>query len=182
MGCGLRGAFSCISLQRLTPTILKVIQEQAEVGSYLYPPVLFFIHVTHTTTKQHYGTTELLGPGFTIAYTAEPFIRNWTSHATESAWPHDRFLSPTNLYFAWPLSSSDSIFYKAMADTKAAIVKAAENEGQNLSNIYSYPNYALATDSLESIYGPNVDRLRRLAAKYDPGKVMTRTGGFIFQE
>ena len=69
-----------------------------------------------------------------------------------------------------------------MADTKAAIVKAAENEGQNLSNIYSYPNYALATDSLESIYGPNVDRLRKLAAKYDPGKVMTRTGGFIFQE
>jgi len=69
-----------------------------------------------------------------------------------------------------------------MADTKAAIVKAAENEGQNLSNIYSYPNYALSTDSLDSIYGPNVDRLRKLAAKYDPGKVMTRTGGFIFQQ
>ena len=182
MGCGLRGVFSCISLERLTPTILKVIQKQAEVGSYLYPPILSFISVTHTTTIQHYGTTELLGPGFTIAYTIEPFIRKWTSHATKSAWPHDRFISPTNLYFAWPLSSSDSILHKALADTKAAIVKAAENEGQNLSNIYTYANYALATDSLKSIYGPHVHRLRRLAAKYDPGKVMTRTGGFIFQK
>jgi hypothetical protein len=39
MGCGLRGAFSCIPLQRLTPTILKVIQKQAEVGYYPYPPI-----------------------------------------------------------------------------------------------------------------------------------------------
>jgi hypothetical protein len=86
------------------------------------------------------------------------------------------------LFFAWPLGQSDSIFHEALEDTKAALVKAAEEEGQGLSNLYSYPNYALATDPLESIYGPNVPRLKKLAAKYDPGKVMTRTGGFIFQK
>jgi hypothetical protein len=69
-----------------------------------------------------------------------------------------------------------------MADTTAVIVKAAEAEGQNLSNLYTYPNYALGIDSLESLYGPNVLLLKEVAARYDPGKVMTRTGGFIFQK
>lgn len=103
------------------------------------------------------------------------------SKSTDSAWPHSNYLSPLNLYFAWPLGLSDAIFYKAIADSKAAIIAAAEAEGQDLSQLYTYPNYALATDSLESIYGPNVPKLTALAAKYDPAKVMTRTGGFIFQ-
>ena len=112
----------------------------------------------------------------------EPFVADWTSRATPSAWPHGKFLSPTNLYFAWPLGLSDQFFHKAIEDTKANIIKAAKAEGQDLSDIYSYPNYALGTDPLESMYGPNVDKLKKLAAKYDPGKVMTRTGGFIFQK
>jgi hypothetical protein len=32
------------------------------------------------------------------------------------------------------------------------------------------------------VFGPNVAPLTAIAAKYDPGKVMTRTGGFIFQK
>lgn len=87
-----------------------------------------------------------------------------------------------NLYFAWPAGLSDDIFHKALADSKAKIIAAAEAEGQNLRNLYTYPNYALATDSLESVYGPNVDELKKVAEKYDPRKVMTRTGGFIFQK
>lgn len=116
-----------------------------------------------------------------ISYDVEPFIANWTSHATDSAWPHDTYLSPLNLYFAWPLGLSDDIFFKAIEDSKATIIKAAEAEGQNLSGLLTYPNYAFPSDSLGSIYGANTEKLKALAAKYDPGKLMTRTGGFIFQ-
>lgn len=103
------------------------------------------------------------------------------NQAGDNAWPHTKFLSPLNIYFAWPLGLSDDIFLKAIAKTKATIVAAAIAEGQNLGDLYTYPNYALGTDSLESIYGANVGPLTALAAKYDPGKVMTRAGGFIFQ-
>ena len=120
--------------------------------------------------------------GVSIFYTVEPFVPGWVSHATPSAWPHNKFVSPMNLFFTWPPGLSDQVFLKAIGDAKAVIVKAAKAEGQDLSSIYSYGNYALGTDSLESIYGPNVHKLRKLAAKYDPGKMMTRTGGFIFQK
>ncbi|KAE8181674.1 hypothetical protein CF328_g8768, partial [Tilletia controversa] len=33
---------------------------------------------------------------------------------------------------------------------------------------------------LEDVYGPNVDRLTKIAAKYDPSKIMARAGGFQF--
>jgi hypothetical protein len=145
---------------------------------------LFNLLYSYSTcaVPQYYGTNVLLGADVIVSYDVEPFIANWTSHATPSAWPHDKFFSPLNLFFAWPLGLSDRVFHEALEDTKAAIVKAAKEEGQDLSNLYSYPNYALVTDSLESIYGPNVPQLKKLAAKYDPGKVMTRTGGFIFQK
>ena len=180
LSCAIRGAFSCVSLQRLTPSLLNVIQGQAEVGSHLNPTILFLIiRYSPYDVTQYYTNASA---NALITYDVEPFVSNWTSHATPSAWPHNKFLSPLNLYFAWPLPQSDQFFLKAIEDTKAVIVKAAKAEGQDLSDIYSYPNYALGTDSLESIYGPNVDKLRKLAAKYDPGKVMTRTGGFIFQK
>ena len=44
-----------------------------------------------------------------------------------------------------------------------------------------YPNYALPDTPLELMYGDNVPRLRELAAKFDPGKVMSLTGGFRLQ-
>ena len=157
-----------------------MIQQQAEVGSHLTPPILYFF--TPYVSTQYYGTQVFHGAGVLISYAVEPFAPGWASHATPSAWPHNKFLSPSNLFFGWPPSLSDQVFLKAIGDAKAVIVKAAKAEGQDLSSIYSYDNYALGTDSLESIYGPNVDKLRELAAKYDPGKVMTRTGGFIFQK
>lgn len=132
-----------------------------------------------------YGTVDLLGAGVFVSYDVEPFIQTWTSHSTDegrTAFPHSNFFSPLNLYFAWPLGLSDSIFHDAIAKSKAAIVAAAEAEGQDLSNLYSYTNYALGSDTLASIFGPNLPELTEIAAKYDPGKVMTRTGGFIFQK
>lgn len=43
-----------------------------------------------------------------------------------------------------------------------------------------YPNYALSDTPLELMYGENLPRLRKIASKYDPGRVMSLTGGFRF--
>lgn len=182
-----RGAFSTVSLQKLTPKILKVIQDEAAVSfsstlsndSNVHCGLSVF---TTSDITQYYGGTVLFGAASLVSYDVEPLIANWTSYATPSAWPHDTFLYLMILRFAWPLGQSDRVFHEALENTKATIVKAAKQEGQDVSNLYSYPNNALGTDSLKSIYGPHVARLKVLAAKYDPGKVMTRTGGFIFQK
>lgn len=55
------------------------------------------------------------------------------------------------------------------------------DEGLSAWDDILYPNYALADSPLELVYGENVPRLRKIAAKYDPYKVMTLTGGFKFQ-
>lgn len=44
-----------------------------------------------------------------------------------------------------------------------------------------YPNYSLGDTPLELLYGDNVPRLKEIAAKYDPEKVMTLTNGFHVQ-
>ena len=55
--------------------------------------------------------------------------------------------------------------------------KAVE-EGQSRWDDILYPNYALTDTPLNLVYGENVPRLREIAAKYDPDKVFSLTGGF----
>ena len=45
-----------------------------------------------------------------------------------------------------------------------------------------YANYAHADTDVERIYGENLPRLREIAARYDPDRVMTLTDGFLVQK
>jgi hypothetical protein len=101
------------------------------------------------------------------------------SYATDSAYPHNRFLSPLNLYFAWPLGVSDAIMHKAIKESVRVIRNAAIAEGQDLTNLYTYPNYALGDAPLESMYGDNLPTLRQIKSTYDPGNVMGLAGGYV---
>jgi hypothetical protein len=68
----------------------------------------------------------------------------------------------------------------AMRESKAHILAALASQGQNTSGVYLYPNYALAPAPVENVYGPNnTERLKAIAMKYDPGRVMTRQGGYV---
>lgn len=124
-----------------------------------------------------YGTTALLGGGVLISYDVEPFLPSAYTNATPSAYPHSRYQTPLNLYFAWPIGLSDGIFTAAIKKSADKIRNAAIAEGQNLSGLLSYPNYALGDAPLESMYGENVPRLKQIKAKYDPTNLMGRTGG-----
>ena len=60
----------------------------------------------------------------------------------------------------------------------AALIQAkAVEEGQSRWDDIIYPNYALTDTPLELVYGQNVRQLKKIAAKYDPDRVMTLTGG-----
>ena len=62
-----------------------------------------------------------------------------------------------------------------------SIQARAVEEGQSRWDAVLYPNYALIDTPLELLYGSNVQRLRDLAAKYDPIGLMSGfTGGFHF--
>ncbi|KAK0543977.1 hypothetical protein OC846_006223 [Tilletia horrida] len=157
---GMRGTFSSVSLERLTPEILQTIKEEFNF----------------------YGSSSPLGAGVLISYDLEPFaLAKSYPAASTTGWPHDKLLSPLNLYFAWPLGLSDGIFYNAIKKSTQRIKAAAIAQGQNLEGRYIYPNYALYDTPFEDVYGPNVAKLTSIAAKYDPKKVMARAGGFQFQ-
>ncbi|OCB89772.1 FAD-binding domain-containing protein [Sanghuangporus baumii] len=51
--------------------------------------------------------------------------------------------------------------------------KAVEEELSAWDNINLYPKYALPHAPLELVCGENVPRLREIATKYDPHKLMT---------
>ncbi|KAE8215081.1 hypothetical protein CF327_g1584 [Tilletia walkeri] len=156
---GTRGTFSTVSLERLTPEILQTIKEEFKF----------------------YGTVAPLGAGIFISYALDSFTTSASYPASSSTgWPHTKHLSPMSLYFAWPLGLSDGLFYDAIRKSTNKIRQAAIAQGQNLDDLYMYPNYALYDTPLEKMYGPNVARLTQISAKYDPSKVMARAGGFQF--
>ena len=96
--------------------------------------------------------------------------------------------SPCNFYLPLCLSidtAERSALYNEFAEEIQAYSKIiqgrAVKEGLSRWDDLLYSNYALQETPLELLYGENVPRLRRIAAEYDPEKVMTLTGGFRLQ-
>lgn len=68
------------------------------VGPYLYPPIPFLILVFIVyRCKVLWHHAPQSGAAIT-SYNMEPFIANWTFHATPSAWPQDKFV-PSEVVF-----------------------------------------------------------------------------------
>ncbi len=59
-----------------------------------------------------------------------------------------------------------------------AIRDVALQDGQNVSHLTKYPNYAIFGTPLEDMYGGNVERLRKIRAAIDPDNVIGLTGGW----
>ncbi len=112
-----------------------------------------------------------------VSYDVEPFMQSAYAAATPSAWPHDRYLSPLNLYFAWPLETSDNFILGALNTSAAYLLQAAIDEGQQIQDLPLYTNYAPSGSTLTEVYGGNVARLQQIKKMYDPNNVMGRAGG-----
>lgn len=119
-----------------------------------------------------------------IVRSTEPFIIPAAySHSTNGAYPHSvsRPFKPIDINALWVSPASDTIFQSVAKQFADGLVAAAVADGQAVTPQILYNNYALADTPLTTLYGDNLPALRRLAAKYDPGKVMTLSGVFHFQ-
>ena len=78
-------------------------------------------------------------------------------------------------------SVADDLMFDSIKKSTDHLTKVAEAEGQDLSDLSLYGNYAVFDTPLESIYGAsNLDKLRLLKFQYDPADVMGLAGGWKF--
>lgn len=147
-----RGVYHTVSLQRYSLNLLNII-------------------LNETT---YYGQQSLLHEGTFVSYDVEPFLP-YSQYAKDSAWPHKTNALPLNLYFGWTGEWNDEYWHNAIMRSAKVISDAAKAEGQDLSEMYLYPNYVIAGTDAEEMYGPNLEKLRELRKKYDPEDVMGLT-------
>jgi hypothetical protein len=112
----------------------------------------------------------------------EPFDKGIFSHGRDSAYPPDRsqVVFPSLLTAHWSNASLDDTMAFALRNISDTIHSAALADGQKVSRAAKYPNYALFRTPLESMYGGNVEKLRKIRAAIDPDGVMGLTGGWKF--
>ncbi|KAJ7615823.1 FAD-binding domain-containing protein [Roridomyces roridus] len=161
---GERGFFHTVSLLDYTPNIISAIINE---------------------TKFWGSALTLAGATF-ISYDIEPFLPTLYTHGAPgvtTAYPPSRTnpgAIPLNLYFAWALPTSDSIIHDALVASAQQLMSVAQGEGQDLSKLGLYTNYALYDTPLERICGANLPRLREIRASVDPEGVMALAGGWKF--
>ncbi|CEL58450.1 hypothetical protein RSOLAG1IB_08557 [Rhizoctonia solani AG-1 IB] len=157
---GLRGAFNTVSVKNYSLPLLKQVLNQS------------------TTWGGHAS----LKSGFFISYDVEPFLPSMNKRSKGGAYPHDDFLVPLNLYYAWLSESQDKWYHSTLEDSARVIREQAISEGQDIGGAkqIKYGNYASATEDLASLYGPNLGRLKTIKAKYDPANIMALAGGYRF--
>ncbi|KAI0266240.1 FAD-binding domain-containing protein [Gloeopeniophorella convolvens] len=145
-----------------------------------YPESVIDAFINETTTWGEKLTG--LDLGLFLSYTLEPFDQGLLTHGPPSAYPADRsiFAQPSDIYFAWGDPANDDVMTDALHQTTAALHAAGLAQGEDLSDVPVYPNYALADTPLENMFGANIPRLQALRKEYDPADVMVLAGGFRF--
>lgn len=120
-------------------------------------------------------------PGLSTLYAFQPFLPSAFAQASEesSAFPFSRRLMlPSCITYSWTESSSDDRIHEAVRQSTKQLAMFAQGEGQDISHLPLYGNYAIFGTPLERIYGGNVERLKRIKQQYDPDNVMGLTGGW----
>ena len=107
----------------------------------------------------------------------------YLKHSLNSAYnPHVSSSSvfPIGIVATWELPSDDYIFLKSIQSMADTLLQTMIDDGQYDKNVKQivYPNFALETTPVSSIYGSNLPRLQRIRAAWDPKNVMYLTGGY----
>lgn len=126
-----------------------------------------------------------LRSGTFISYDVEPFLKDWAKNAEgqgkAGAWPHETSPLPLNIYYAWTNPLDDEFYRNAAIESAALLTSQAKAEGQQIDDMYLYPNYALSGTPTVQIFGEeNTARLSSLQKQYDPSGVMDHTTYFDF--
>jgi hypothetical protein len=102
--------------------------------------------------SQYWGTIGALHGATFISYDVEPFLPSMNARSEGGAYPHDDYLIPLNLYFAWQGSLNDDFFIGALKESTRVIFNQAVAEGQDIAGAkqIKYGNYAAAAENLTS--------------------------------
>lgn len=97
------------------------------------------------------GQGALRGATF-ISYDVEPFLPSMNKRSKGGAYPHDDYLIPLNLYFAWVGDVFDEWYITALKESTRVIREQAIAEGQDIAGTkqIKYGNYAAASEDLAS--------------------------------
>ncbi|CAE6485865.1 unnamed protein product [Rhizoctonia solani] len=155
-----RGSFNTVSLKTYSPSLIQQVLNQSMT----------------------WGSQATLKKGMFISYDVEPFLPSMNKRSKGGAYPHDDFLAPLNLYFAWLDDQFDDWYLDALKESTRVIREQAIAEGQDIAGAkqIKYGNYASATEDMSSLYGSNLGRLKLIKAKYDPDNIMRLAGGYRF--
>lgn len=111
----------------------------------------------------------------------EPFVPSSIIRPlTDGVFPHAVFASPLNAALWWTDPAEDASGLAALDSATTQMQSFLSSQGQPVSQMMLYPNYADADHSIAQLYGPNLAKAKALRAKYDPKGVMLRTGGWKF--
>jgi len=158
---GLRGFQHSLSILNVTESLLTVVANETAF----------------------WGQATAAAGGF-VTHDVEPFVAPYFQKSKGGAYPHSPKLPllPLALAWQWADPTADAFIASSMKQSVQTILNAAIAEGQKVGGASQiiYPNYALADTPLETLYGPNVARLRSIKKRYDPRGVMNLAGGFKF--
>ncbi|KAJ8074401.1 hypothetical protein PM082_015301 [Marasmius tenuissimus] len=157
---GQRGIFNTVPLLELSPAVIDAVVNETKHWGLLLSPLT----------------------GTFVSYAVEPFHPSLLSHTSlASAYPPTRgqILLPLEIYYAWMLSTSDSVMLDAVRRSTAQLENVAVSTGQaRVDTASKYPNYAIYDTPVSRIYGGNLGRLQAIKASVDPDNVMGLAGGF----
>ncbi|KIM35568.1 hypothetical protein M413DRAFT_32425 [Hebeloma cylindrosporum] len=124
--------------------------------------------------------------GLALYMTTEWFLPTTFSYGSDagrpSAYPHSKSnpWNPANVGAAWDDPADDKYFNDLLTQLAGDMQAASVAEGLSSPNAIFYPNYVLPNTPLTRMYGGNVDVLAKISKKWDPGHMLSLTGGFLF--
>ncbi|KAJ7107905.1 hypothetical protein C8R44DRAFT_885296 [Mycena epipterygia] len=156
-----RARWGSVMVSKYTQNLINVVEEEAKAA------------------KQLMGVYK----GRMVVADIWPFLPTMFDTSTDSAWPHKKGEpnGPLVVYFMWEGTENDVVWIDQMKTALDHIHRIALQEGCTTPNAPVYCNTTLEDVTKPQqidIYRDNLTRLSALRRKYDPHKVMDRTGGF----
>ena len=175
------GRFSSVMVSHYTEPLIKVALDMANVGYGLTckaPIVKMF-----SSSLQAFSHEFASRGGLQIYVDIWPFLPTIFDHSSSSAWPHTKGhpSGPLVINFKWEGEEHDSFWLSAIEKMTFALRILALEQGCTTFDAAEYYNLSLDNVTASDIYRGNMARLLELRQKYDPAKVMDRTGGFRIQ-
>lgn len=99
---------------------------------------------------------------------------------TDGVFPHSVYASPFNVGLFWTNTADDVAGAAALDNMLTQFTAVLKADGQPVSSMAIYPNYADVSYTNTQMYGANLPRAVALRKSIDPNGVMLRTGGWKF--